>query len=329
MIRIIILITILLVFSGCKPSTGKGKKVIGVLPKDKVVAIVNGEEVLAGPVEEILTRRMIEYQRQTGEKFPPKKIEQARRQLIEQLINETVIMQAVEKAPFKVSESNINARLTQAVEVLGGKEAFADYLKQSNYTEKQFRADLAADIKASMLMEQQMGMPTVTVAQAKEFFDNHKNEFILPESINVSHILLTVDPTAPIATQKMFKAELREIKKKIESGKMTFEQAAEKYSECPTAKNGGKIGVLSKADTSISPLFAKAAFSLPVSNISDVVESEMGDHLIFVTQKNAVHTASFDEVEYKLIDYMTEKKKRDLAEEWTVDLRTKADVKYK
>ncbi len=329
MIRIIILITILLVFTGCKPSTGKGQKIVGSLPKDKVVAIVNGEKVLAGPVEEILTRRMIEYQRQTGEIFPPKKIDQARRQLIEQLINETVIMQAVDKAPFKVSESNINARLAQTIEILGGKEEFARFLKQSNYTEEKFRKDLAADIKASMLMEQQMGMPTVTVAQAKEFYDEHKSEFILPESIDVSHILFTVDSTAPIATQKMLKAELREIKKKIETGKMTFEQAAEKYSECPTAKNGGKIGVISKADTTISPIFSKAAFSLPVSNISDVVESEMGDHLIFVTQKDAVHTATFDEIEYKLIDYLTDKKKRDIAEEWTVDLRTKADVKYK
>lgn len=53
------------------------------------------------------------------------------------------------------------------------------------------------------------------------------------------------------------------------------------------------------------------------------------DHLIFVTQKDAVHTATFDEIEYKLIDYLTDKKKRDIAEEWTVDLRTKADVKYK
>jgi len=329
MIRIIILITILLAFSGRKPSTGKGKKIAGSLPKDKVVAVVNGEEVLAGPVEEILTRRMIEYQRQTGEQFPPKKIEQARRQLIEQLINETVIMQAVDKSPFKVNESNINARLAQTIEILGGKDGFDKFLKQSNYTEEKFREDLIADIKASMLMEQQLGMPTVTVAQAKEFYDEHKSGFVLPESIDVSHILFTVDSTAPIATQKMLKAELREIKKKIETGKLTFEQAAKKYSECPTAKNGGEIGVLSKADTSISPLFAKAAFPLPVSNISDVVESEVGDHLIFVPQKDAVHTASFNEVEYKLIDYLTDKKKRDLVDEWTVDLRTKADVKYK
>ncbi len=329
MIRVLILITVVLALTACKPSTGKGKKLVGSLPKDKVVAVVNGEKVLAGPVEEILTRRMIEYQRQTGEKFPPKKIEQARRQLIEQLVNETVIMQAVKASPIKVTESNLNTRINQTIKVLGGKEAFAKFLKQSGYTFDKFKDDLAADIKASMLMEQQMGMPTVTVAQAKEFFDEHASEFILPESIDVSHILLQVDEKAPISTQKMFKAELREIKKKILDGKLTFEQAAEKYSQCPTAKDGGKIGVISKDDKTISPLFAKAAFNLPVSNISDVVESEFGDHLIFVTQKNASHTATFDEVEYKLIDYLTDKKKRELAENWTVDLRTKADVKYK
>ena len=329
MIRIIILISVLLILTGCKPSTGKGKKLVGTLSKDKVVAVVNGEKVLAGPVEEILSRRMMEYQRQTGENFPPEKIEQARRKLIEQLINETVIMQAVNKAPIKVTESNINARLTHTIEILGGEEEFESFLKQSNYTMEKFRDDLAADIKASMLMEQQMGMPTATVAQAKEFFDEHSSDFIMPENIDVSHILLKVESNSSIATQKMLKAELRELKKKILDGKITFEQAAEKYSQCPTAKLGGKIGLVSKDDKTISPIFAKAAFDLQVSNISDVVESEFGDHLIFVTQKNAVHTATFDEVEYKLIDYLTDKKKRELAEEWTVDLRIKADVKYK
>jgi len=329
MIRIIILMTVLLVFTGCKPSTGKGKKLVGTLSKDKVVAVVNGEEVLAGPVEEILTRRMIDFQRQTGEKFPPEKIEQARRQLIEQLINETVIMQAVNKSTIKVSESNINARLTQTMEILGGEEEFADFLKQSNYTMEKFRDDLAADIKASLLMEQQMGIPTATVAQAKEFYDDNSSDFVIPENIDVSHILLKVESTASIATQKMLKAELREIKKNILDGKITFEQAAEKYSQCPTAKLGGKIGQVSIDDKTISPIFAKTAFDLPVSNISDVVESEFGEHLIFVTQKNAIHTATFDEVEYKLIDYLANQKKREFAEEWTVDLRTKADVKYK
>ena len=149
-----------------------------------------------------------------------------------------------------------------------------------------------------------------------------------PKAVLVS-ILLKVESNSSIATQKMLKAELRELKKKILDGKITFEQAAEKYSQCPTAKLGGKIGLVSKDDKTISPIFAKAAFDLQVSNISDVVESEFGDHLIFVTQKNAVHTATFDEVEYKLIDYLTDKKKRELAEEWTVDLRIKADVKYK
>jgi len=284
MIRIVILITLLLIVSGCKPSTGKGQKLVGKLPVDKVVAVVNGEDVLAGPVEEILTSRMIDYQRQTGEKFPPNKIDQARRQLIEQLITETVIMQAVNESPLIVSESNINSRLTETIEILGGEEAFAKFLEQSNYTMEKFREDLAADLKAAILMEQQMGIPTVTVVQAKEFFDEQSQNFVLPESVEVSHILLKVEPGAPIATQKILKAELREIKKKISDGKITFEQAAEKYSQCPTAKDGGKIGQISKGEKNISAPFAKAAFELSLSNISDVVESEFGDHLIFALE---------------------------------------------
>jgi len=328
-IRILIFLCLALAFTGCKPSTGKGKKLVGKLKKDQVVAIVNGEEVLAGPVEEILKTRMLAYQRQTGKPFPAHKIEQARRQLIEQLISETVIMQAVQNSKIKVSDEQIQERLDNAVEMLGGKDKFENYLRQTNYTFDKFKKDIEADIKATILMEQQMGAPTATLAEAKEFFDEHKEEFVLPESVDASHILIKVAADAPISTQKMVKAKLREIRKDILAGKISFEEAAKKYSECPTAKDGGKIGAIFKNDQSVSLPFADAAFALDISNISDVVESEFGDHLIFITQKSAVKTADFDEVEYKLMDFLTDKKKRELAEEWTIDLRSKADVKYK
>ena len=240
------------------------------------------------------------------------------------------MVKRVEKGEkIKVDEEEINARLEQAKKMLGGEEEFKKYLKQSKYTLEQFKKDLASDIKATLLMEQQMGSPTVTVAEAKEYFDEHKSDFVLPESVDVSHILIKVAPDTIMATQKMIKAELRKIKKDILAGKITFEEAAKKYSECPTAKDGGKVGVIYKNDQSISLPFSDAAFSLPVSNISDVVETEFGDHLIFVTQKDEAKTASFEEIKYKLIDYLTNKKKQDLAEEWTIELRTKANVKYK
>ena len=177
-------------------------------------------------------------------------------------------------------------------------------------------------------MEKQMGFEPVTAKQAMEYYDTHTNEFAIPESIDVSHILIKMSPEASTATQQVIVAKLKEVKKKIMDG-MSFGDAAKKYSECPTGKMAGDVGQISINDDTISAPFSKAAFALPVSNVSDVVKSEFGAHLIYVTQKNAANTASFSEVETKLVDYMNQIKKRNLAEEWTIDLRSKADVKYK
>ncbi len=326
--RFFIILLAALAVVGCKPSGGKGQKVLGPLETNRVVAIVNGEEVLAGPVEEILRRRLKMYEQRTDQRLPFEQVEQERRRLIEQLITETVVRQAVDKSNIAVSDKEIDARIVEIKQEFGDDEAFDQYLGQSGYTLDAFREDLRADLKAAALMEADMGAATATVARAMEYYETHPDEFAYPESIDVSHVLLSIAADAPAETQQATIAKLKGIRQEIIKG-LDFAKAAEKHSECPTAKMGGRIGPVARNDRRIAMPFARAAFAIPVSNVSDVVETEYGVHLIYVTGKNVAVTATFDDVQTDLLGFLNESKKREKGDEWTQDLRAKADVKYK
>ncbi|MDD3594126.1 MAG: peptidylprolyl isomerase [Candidatus Gastranaerophilales bacterium] len=73
------------------------------------------------------------------------------------------------------------------------------------------------------------------------------------------------------------------VKQQIESGKITFAQAAEKYSKCPSGKNGGDLGYFTRGQ--MVPEFDKASFTLPVNTVSDPVKTQFGYHLIEVLDR--------------------------------------------
>ncbi|HZR56252.1 MAG TPA: peptidyl-prolyl cis-trans isomerase [Terriglobales bacterium] len=138
----------------------------------------------------------------------------------------------------------------------------------------------------------------VTQEELQSYYDQHRDEFRVPEQVNVRHILIKtnltpdgkVDPKAADEARK--KAE--DILKQLKAGG-NFEELAKKYSEDPgSAKNGGSLGWIGKGRT--VPEFEKAAFSLPKGGTSDLVQSSYGFHIIHVDDKQDAHMKSLAEV---------------------------------
>src|SRR5581483_1131018 len=142
----------------------------------------------------------------------------------------------------------------------------------------------------------------VTQEELQSYYDQHRDEFRVPEQVNVRHILIKtnltpdgkVDPKAADEARK--KAE--DILKQLKAGG-NFEELAKKYSEDPgSAKNGGSLGWIGKGRT--VPEFEKAAFSLPKGGTSDLVQSSYGFHIIHVDDKQDAHVKSLDEVKAQI-----------------------------
>ncbi len=143
----------------------------------------------------------------------------------------------------------------------------------------------------------------VTQQDLESYYDQHREEYRVPEQVNVRHILIKsplpgpdnkVDQKAVDAAQ----AKAQDVLKQVKAGG-NFADLAKKYSEDPgSAKNGGSLGWIGKGRT--VPEFEKVAFSLPKGATSDLVKSSYGFHIIHVDDKQDAHVKTLDEVQSQI-----------------------------
>jgi len=143
----------------------------------------------------------------------------------------------------------------------------------------------------------------VTRQDLESYYDQHREEYRVPEQLNVRHILIKsplpgpdnkVDQKAVDAAQ----AKAQDVLKQVKVGG-NFADLAKKYSEDPgSAKNGGSLGWIGKGRT--VPEFEKVAFSLPKGATSDLVKSSYGFHIIHVDDKQDAHVKTLDEVQSQI-----------------------------
>jgi peptidyl-prolyl cis-trans isomerase D len=143
----------------------------------------------------------------------------------------------------------------------------------------------------------------VTQQDLQAYYDQHREEYRVPEQVNVRHILIKsplpgpdgkVDPKAMDAAR----ARAQDVLKQVKEGG-NFADLAKKYSDdSGSAKNGGALGFIGKGRT--VPEFEKAAFSLPKGGTSDLVQSSYGFHIIHLDDKQDAHLKSLDEVKAQI-----------------------------
>jgi len=157
----------------------------------------------------------------------------------------------------------------------------------------------------------------VTQSDLQGYYDSHRDQYRTPEQVKVSHILIKTPlpgPDGKLDDKGVAEAQHRaeDLLKQIKGG-AKFEDLAKKYSEDPgSAKQGGSLGMISKSQT--VPEFEKAAFSLPKGQISDLVKSSYGFHIIRVDDKQEAHMKTLDEVKAEIEPLLKQQKAQILAQ---------------
>ncbi len=139
----------------------------------------------------------------------------------------------------------------------------------------------------------------VTPEEVKAYYDQHQDQYRVPEEVKVSHILIKTP--SPGADGKVDEKGVEEARKKAEdvlrqlNGGAKFEDLAKKYSEDPgSGKQGGELGWIGRGRT--VPEFEKSAFSLAKGQLSELVKSSYGFHIIRTEDKHDAHLKTIDEV---------------------------------
>lgn len=157
----------------------------------------------------------------------------------------------------------------------------------------------------------------VTRADLQAFYDQRRDDYRVPEEVKVSHILIKTPPAAADGKVDEKAVEAARVKaedvlKQVKAGG-DFAKLAEKYSDDPgSAKNGGSLGFIGRGRT--VPEFEKAAFSLPKGQVSDLVKSNFGFHIIRVDEKQDAHMKTLDEVKDQIEPVLRQQKAQRTAE---------------
>lgn len=153
---------------------------------------------------------------------------------------------------------------------------------------------------------------SATEEEIVKFYEGHKEYFKKPESVRASHILVKEEE------------EINKILNEINEG-LSFEDAASKYSICPSKENGGDLGEFTKGQ--MVPEFEKVAFSIEEGKLSDPVKTQFGYHLIKVKYKKKASIGTLEEVRNQITQQIIRQKQQERYLNKTEDLRSKYEVK--
>lgn len=175
--------------------------------------------------------------------------------------------------------------------------------KLAKAVERDLRIEAVLDKVAS-------AVPAVTEVDAEIYYRLHPEAFDRPEARLLRHILITFSNPIEKAIAAKTLEDLRSTRKNVEN----FSQAALRHSQCPTAMDGGKLGTVKRQQ--LFPELEPAAFELAVDEVSEVLESPMGLHILRCDEILPFGMMPFAEACPRIIEKLTEKRRREAQRDW-------------
>jgi peptidyl-prolyl cis-trans isomerase C len=201
-----------------------------------------------------------------------------------------VMRQFLKKNGPAVSSSDVDKQLAalQTAQVAVGK-SLGDYYHDTQQTEEQVRTNIHQAVQLDRYVQAR-----TTPAELDKYFQANK-EFFDKVTVRCRHIVLRVPSAASPAEREAIRQQLLGLRQQITAGQLDFAEAARKYSACPSAAGGGDIGYLVRKWMPVDEAILKTAFALKVGEVSEPVQSEVGLHLLQVTERSPGTPVTLDQ----------------------------------
>lgn len=242
-------------------------------------------------------------------------------QVLETLITKKLIDEACASKKITVSDAEIKKEIELIKTILPKNISLEDMLKKQNIQQTDFEKEIIEQLK----IEKLIGVKEPTDEEIKESFEKNKEALSIPETVRARHILIKVEDTDTKEQKEAKYKKANEIRKSIKEG-ADFTKLARENSDCPSKANGGDLGEFARGDM-VKP-FEDVAFKLGTNEISDVVETEYGYHIIQTLAHNPPYTPSLNEVKGKIIIKLKMAQFQNKLATYLNELRDKAKIEY-
>ena len=275
--------------SGAPAAPAPPKPVPAQIPP--VIARVNGEDVKKADFDRIIQT----MEARAGQPIPAERRDEILRGAIDQLVVYTLLSQESQNRGIKIDDAEIEAKMGQLKSqfpTAGGVRQGAQGSRHDRREPAQGRARRPQRHQADGGRSRRR-CPGPSDLEAKDFYDKNPDQFKQDESVRASHILIRVDEKADAAAKKKARAEIDAVLKQAKAG-ADFAKLAQQHSQDGSAAQGGDLNYFAKG--TMVPAFDKVAFELKPGQISDVVTTQFGYHIIKVIDHKPGRTVPFEEV---------------------------------
>ncbi|HBA89521.1 MAG TPA: peptidylprolyl isomerase [Geobacter sp.] len=317
-IALLLMATLLPVASFAKDSGAKGaakeqsKEQSKEQAKDQVkpaasqtVVRINGTAITRLDVDRAV--KVMLAQNQIEQPLPPESMKEAESAALEQLTSAEILYQEASKLAIKDLDKQIAEKVAQNRSKFKSDAEFEEALKGIDMTAKDLHDFTRKDIVINNFIQTQFASKaTATEAEAKKFYDDNMEQYFKkPEVARASHILIGIDEKATAEERKKAKEKAEALLKRIKGGE-DFAAIAKSDSSCPSASQGGDLGVFGRGQ--MVPPFEDAAFGLKPGEVSGVVETQFGYHIIKLVDKQASSAEKFENVKDKITEFLKKEK---------------------
>jgi len=286
------------------------------------VAKVGTATITRGELERAMNVLVAQNRIQPG--TTPEALKEAQKAALDQLIFAELMYQEGMKTPPADLDKQVEFKMSQNKAKFSSPAQFEEALNSSGVTEKDLVEITRKDIIISSYIETKIS-PTITVSdeEIKRFYDDNKAQLAEEPQVKASHILIGVDAAADPETKAKAKAQAETTLQELKAGK-DFAATAKTVSTCPSKEQGGDLGFFGKGQ--MVPEFEQAAFALKPGELSGVVETQFGFHIIKVTELKDAVAPNLEDLKEKIAVFLKGQKTQKAVFDFVTKLRKESKV---
>ena len=246
------------------------------------------------------------------------------RQILDNLIDRELLLQRAKSLRMAVPAQQVDTQMQQLLQRFPSKEAFDQALTAQNLTVDSVKKDVESQLLRQQLVKKEiLDKVNVSAGDVQTFYDKNKNKYVEEEQVRARHILIKVPPEVTPTDEAKLKGKADDALKRAKQGE-DFAGLATELSDDGSKENGGDLGFFPRGR--MVPAFEEVAFTLQPGQMSEVVRSQFGYHIIKVEDRKTGRALAFDEAKSQVKDDLTQQQTYERYQQYMAGLRSKAKV---
>ncbi len=295
---------------------------------DRVAAVVNGDTITLTELQE---RAGLEWRR-VQSMGPGEARDQEQAKVLQAALDQIIAERLMEAQAKELGVEASDAQIDAAIEDIKKKNRLDDAqldraLAEQGLDRQSFRRQLRRDIEAFRILEMKVKTRIkVTDEDVKSWYQSHPKEFAASEQVHVRHIFLPVASGASATEEAAVRAQGDQVLERLKAGE-DFAAVAKQVSKGPSAAEGGELGFVKRGV--IQPELEKAAFALGPGQISGLVRTKSGFHILKVEERKSAAAPPLDEVKEAIRDRLSNERVESQRAQYLAELRKEAVVEVR